>query len=1378
MKERKKKSAGQLPELEAQLIEEQEKRLRVERQLGHQHRYQKAIIKCAQVLLKSGKGKVEQTERLKSALRALLTGASLCRITLLKNVDDGDAGVSSRFITEVCAPGISESAPELSNHYFSWLDVPMTLFQQLVTGGHKGGLLNEIFTEGPAIDPLSDARSVQFFPFKVNGKWWGTIIFCDCLSERRWSSAELKLFAGAATLFGQALERWKAARTLRGDKTRLHDQSDQFVQMLDAVDDAMLLIDVNDHQVVIANRAAEEMGQAIIGEPCYRAIHHRETPCDGVDYPCPLKAVLDTQQPVTVEHIHYDDDGQARYIEVHASPVCNDESEVIQLIERFRDVTDQRASALVLRESNAILNNSPAVAFVWQSRPGWPVEYVSDNVLTLTGYSAEEFTSGAVRYSTIIHSNDVRLVAEEIDRYSQGMDYQDFCHVPYRIVTRQGEIKWVEGHSHIRRDNRGRITHYRGLVIDITRRRRAEDAIKDIVAALATKGGEQFMAVMMLQLASTLNADCTFIGERLPGERVHTLACTKDGQLSANFDFSLEGTPCEAVMKGRVCSFSNGVAELFPEDRRLQQMAIEGYVGIPLHGTDQGPFGLVVALYRRSIEDIGYAESILQIFADQIAAEIKRTAADQALKESRNELANVQRIAHLGSWQWNIFGGELSWSDEIFRIFGIEPESFIPNYDLFIAAIHPDDRSAVQQEVDHSLDQLNGYSINHRIIRSDGEVRYVHQQGEVILAEDGRPLRMVGTIQDITERIEAQQILDETERRLKDTLRQARDEAEAATMAKSSFLANMSHEIRTPMHAIIGLTELSLQNGLDDQQRSRMERVGQSAFTLLTLINDILDLSKIEAGKLELEQIPFDLNEILRQLVVTMRQRAEQKGLTLTFTSHTERIDYLMGDPLRLSQVIINLLDNAIKFTDQGTVEMSVVEVTRKDRNITLAFSINDSGIGLSIEQQQKLFSPFSQAEISTTRQYGGSGLGLVIGRELVGKMGGELDVESTLGEGSHFYFTIRLNCASDEAIAAHLAEQVRSPEPEKLSAIRGARILLVEDDEINRDVAQEVLTRAQLMVDCASNGIEAVERVKGGEFDCVLMDIRMALKDGYQATREIRRDPRFKTLPILAMTANAMVGDRERCLGAGMNDQITKPFTSGELLAMLVRWVEPKSERHNDDQPLSEKEPPRLQQPLPDLAGIDCSAGLERMMGDSRAYRKLLLKFADLHQGVIDELRSALTKNSPAAVRLAHTLKGSAGNIGATRLQQLAGELETVLKQSGNPESVLEATAAELERVALAIGQLKSGRDSAAIAPGSCSASATLLEQQLNGFETMLRTCDAAADEALEQLLAHSDDPELTRQLTELKPMVAYYDYNGALMRLRAYRAQQSILS
>ncbi|WP_373500254.1 response regulator [Desulfococcus sp.] len=797
-----------------------------------------------------------------------------------------------------------------------------------------------------------------------------------------------------------------------------------------------------------------------------------------------------------------------------------------------------------------------------------------------------------------------------------------------------------------------------------------------------------------------------------------------------------------------------------------------------------------------------------------------RKKAEDALQESESHLKSILTTTNEGFWWVNNDARTLDVNNTFCQIIG-RPREDILGRTVF-EFLDEENTSIMKEQLRRrATGQTGVYEI--ALSRPDGSNVLCLFHATPLYDKNGVKTGSFAMITDITHR-----------KKMEEELIAARNKAEAATRAKGDFLANMSHEIRTPMNAVLGMTHLALKTDLTPKQRDYLDKIQMSANSLLGVINDILDFSKIEAGKMSMESIGFNLDEVLDNLATLMTVKAQEKeGIEVLFSTDANVPRQLVGDPLRLSQILVNLANNAIKFTEHGEIVVSTELVSLARRTAVIQFSVRDTGIGLTDEHMTHLFTSFSQADTSITRKYGGTGLGLTICQRLVKMMGGRIWVESNFGVGSTFFFTavfgtdreagmmcrmpppelrgikvlvvddnptsreifqrmlesfsfeVTLAASGEEglreveksiggkpydivvmdwkmpgidgieaskrikqdsrlsrvpqivlvsaygredilwraeaagldgflikpispsvmfdtiihALAKEASKETRPVDRKEeaadiLKSLKGARVLIVEDNEINQMVAMEILASAGVIVSVANNGREAVDAVQLNRFDALLMDVQMPVMDGYTATRTIRSDTRFKDLPIIAMTAHAMTGDHEKSTEAGMNDHVTKPIDPAQLCEILARWIRAgsppaKEERAPESIPqkaaakaLGDSVPTSAEvQPFPDsLDGFDLSNGLQRLQGNEDLYRKLLMSFAAKYTHTAGDIRHALdTKDYHEAHKMIHDIKGLAGNLAALQLQAAAAELEKLVKHADkknppSPDAVIAA--------------------------------------------------------------------------------------------------------
>ncbi|KAB2921132.1 MAG: bacteriohemerythrin [Dechloromonas sp.] len=577
------------------------------------------------------------------------------------------------------------------------------------------------------------------------------------------------------------------------------------------------------------------------------------------------------------------------------------------------------------------------------------------------------------------------------------------------------------------------------------------------------------------------------------------------------------------------------------------------------------PDGSVHWLYDFTVAErdaAGQAQRLRGYLTD----ETERHAIAHSLLKTHERLKFALQGANDGLWDWNLESHTVYYSPRWLDMLGYKPGELPETLDTWAMLVHPDDKAATLAMVSDYLEgRRPDFEVEFRMRHRQGHWLDILSRARVACDDEGRPLqprRLIGTHVDITEQKGMRRELEEHKRHLEQLVEQrtndlclAKEAAEAANRAKSAFLANMSHELRTPMNAIMGMTGLALRRADDPRLREQLAKIDQAAQHLLSVINDILDISKIEAERLSLEVVDFRLAEVLEHLADLVGHKVAEKDLRLVIDVAPELAGRaLCGDPLRLRQILFNLCGNAIKFTGAGSITVRVRVLGEGTQGTTLRFEVEDTGIGIALADQARLFQAFEQADGSTTRQYGGTGLGLAISKRLARMMGGDIGVVSTPGAGSTFWFTAHFGAAGCTGEVAGVPEE--APERRLRDECSGMCVLLVEDEPINQEVSRGLLEEVGLAVEVADDGSAAVACCRNQSYDLILMDIQMPRLNGIDATRQIRDLPGHEHTPILAMTANAFEQDRQTCLEAGMNDHIPKPVDPDALFATLLYWL------------------------------------------------------------------------------------------------------------------------------------------------------------------------------------------------------------------------------
>jgi PAS domain S-box-containing protein len=1078
-------------------------------------------------------------------------------------------------------------------------------------------------------------------------------------------------------------------------------------------------------------------------------------------------------------------DGQLIDVSVTVSPIRDVSGRVVGASKTVRDISAQKAEEMRMRDLNArqeqqielrtselkevnrllgsVLHAASEVSIIATDCDGI-IRTFNRGAEKMLGYTADEMVGK--QSPAVIH------VAEEVQARAEELTIELGTSIDgFRVFVCKAEINGAEIRewTYIRKDGSrfpvelavtsmrdadGSISGYLGVAIDLTRRKMAEQALAsslELMRAIFDTAVQPIVTADSRGIVRSINnAGLQHFGytqEEIVGNNVKMLM--PEPFRSSHDDYIArylrEGTP-HIIGQGREVVAKRKDGSLFQIQLSVGSVFVSGervFVALMID---------ISALHRQRDE----------------------------LVMMRDQLALASEVAEIGIWTWTPDDGRLQWNDRMFALYDwpLTLREHGVTYNHWRMRVHPDDVEETEAKLSGAVQGCDVYDPVFRIVHRNGDVIYVQAAAQIERDAGGKAIRVTGINRNVT-----------AQRELETSLRRAKIQAEAASEAKSNFLANMSHEIRTPMNAVLGMLQLLQRTELNGHQRDHVVKAMAAARSLLELLNDILDYSKIEAGKLELDTHPFDLAALMRELSIVLEGNLGNKTVDVQIRLDPDIPAVLIGDSLRLRQVLVNLSGNALKFTPEGYVRITTTLQRRQDDRIFLRFAVQDTGIGISPEQQQRIFEGFTQAEASISRRFGGTGLGLVICTRLVDLMGGKLQLNSALEVGSNFWFDIPLDIAADQhampiagqgGADASTSERACSPRPDSIAPaqheqrLNGLRILVVEDNEVNRNVAESLLLDEGAIVTLATGGLQGVRQaaLSCDSLDIILMDLQMPDIDGLEATRRIRANPALNPIPIVAMTANVAPSDRAACVAAGMNGHIGKPIYVDDLVDTIL---EVTSKRITIGAPAV----------ISDTGGLNGSNGsiIESIDSIKRRFPRKLGKLAGMlpefeanSSSVLDTLQEQLIQQDlDGAIRSMHTLKGTAGSFGAQKLSALAADYERRW-QIPAPESLsknqCDAILSELRELLTASCELLRAllQPLAETNPQpSPPAEIPHFRESLCNVLTLLEASDLRAIDEIKKLNVNSG-PGQQMRLSAIVADIEALEFDSACLKLRRY--------
>ena len=841
------------------------------------------------------------------------------------------------------------------------------------------------------------------------------------------------------------------------------------------------------------------------------------------------------------------------------------------------------------RKIKRIIDNLPGMVFQSRLTPdAYSYILASKGCEELFGYTPEEITGGDVSFSGKLHPEDIAILNEHFDAYKKGGEYEGI----FRILCKDGRYKWIWERSRVIESN--------------------ADGTEIIIEGYATDITEQH----------ELKSEIERIVDNLPGMVFRHL------YNPPKFDFTFVSKGCELLLGYTQEEMMSGTGAVH-FDEMLHSDDMENIADIYGAYTDNAPYEAFYRLRRKdgATKWVWERSTAIERNPDGSPALVEGYITDVTERyELQNKIARI--VDNLPGMVYNCEYKSPDYpltfvSKGCYGLIGYMPEELVGGVNMFQKLIHPDDVPLIEEKCAQTLTFGDPYEFKYRLLMPDGRIKWVWERTRVVEKNPDGSTRLVeGYVFDVSDRYQL-------------------EASEASNKAKSEFLAHMSHEIRTPMNSIMGFAELALECADTPETRDYLQKIIDNSKWLLNIINDILDISKIESGKMELERTPFDLPDVISRCHSVILPSLKDKGIEMSVYSEVSSDKRLIGDSVKLYQALMNLLSNAVKFTKEGYVKLSAAIKASDDIKTTVYFEVKDTGIGMTAEQVKRVFEPFMQADLSTTRNYGGTGLGLTITKNIVELMNSKLMVESTPGEGSKFFFEVVFDTtdAPNENQRFSKADKLEKP-------LFDAHILICEDNRLNQKVVCAHLAQVGIKTTVADNGKIAVDmvasRMQKGEtpFDLIFMDMFMPVMDGMEAASKIKE--LNSGTPIIAMTANVMASELEKYRANGMPDCLGKPFSSQELWRMLLKYLKPIA----------------IEEINPDAAQTEGNAFMNELK--INFYRSNLNKITEISEALV-------TGDIKLAHRLAHTLKSNAGQIGQIKLQKAAEDAERLLEDPQN---------------------------------------------------------------------------------------------------------------